>query len=205
MWIWESPGWPRWPVPMIYASMWRIRSFWVASCESCGGWSGRSPAGRKDQPTETRPGAKWRSLTARGASAARLSPQAGVGVGSREPSDPRRRPQHRGYGQEPPARPSNLRRGMGPVRADHRRESRPLRTHPSSRVAVASVEQDLLGLRALPRRAPATGTPVDLPDLPHGPRQRPQRRQSHSRRRAGGETKRLWSPRKTATRCGGGR
>ena len=37
-----------------------------------------------------------------------------------------------------------------------------------------------------------------------GPRQRPQRRQSHSRRRAGGETKRLWSPCKTATRCGSG-
>ena len=38
-----------------------------------------------------------------------------------------------------------------------------------------------------------------------GPRQRPQRRQSHSRRRAGGETKRLWSPCKSATRCGSGR
>ena len=38
-----------------------------------------------------------------------------------------------------------------------------------------------------------------------GPRQRPQCRQGHSRRRAGGETKRLWSPCKTATRCGGGR
>jgi Helix-turn-helix domain len=140
-----------------------------------------------------------------GPGSAGLSPQAGFGVGSREPSDPRREPQHRGYGQKPPARPSNLRRWVGPVRADHRRESRPLRTHPSSRVAVASVEQDMLGVRALPRRAPATGTPVDLPDLRRGPRQRPQRRQSHSRRRAGGETNRLWSPWKTATRCGGGR
>ena len=37
------------------------------------------------------------------------------------------------------------------------------------------------------------------------PRQRPQCRQGHSRRRAGGETKRLWRPCKTATRCGGGR
>ena len=43
-----------------------------------------------------------------GAGAAGLSPQAGFGVGSREPSDPRRGPQHRGHGQKPPARPSSL-------------------------------------------------------------------------------------------------
>lgn len=36
-------------------------------------------------------------------------------------------------------------------------------------------------------------------------RPRPQRRQDHSRCRAGRETKRLWSPCKTATRCGSGR
>ncbi len=52
--------------------------------------------------------------------------------------------------------------------------------------------------------------------VPGGPRPRPQRRQGHSRRRAGGEVKRLprkwagprkrfrWSPCKTATRRGGG-
>ena len=58
----------------------------------------------------------------------------------------------------------------------------------------------------MPRRTPATCTPVDLPDLPGGPRSRPQRRQNHSHRRAGGETKRhCVSPCKTATRCGGGR
>ena len=34
-----------------------------------------------------------------GAGAAGLSPQAGFGVGSRQPSDPRRRPQHRGHGR----------------------------------------------------------------------------------------------------------
>ena len=44
---------------------WRTPSTWAASSESCAGWSGRSPADRKDQPTGTRPGAKWRSLTAR--------------------------------------------------------------------------------------------------------------------------------------------
>ena len=68
-----------------------------------------------------------------GAGSAGLSPQAGFGVGSRESSDPRRRPQHRGYGQKPPARPRDQRRRVGPVRADHRRESRPLRAHPTSR------------------------------------------------------------------------
>ena len=132
-----------------------------------------------------------------GACAAGLSPQAGFGVGSREPSDPRRGPQHRGHGQKPSARPGDLGCGVGPVRADHRRESRPLRAHRASGVAMVGVEQDLLGVRASARRTPATGAAVDLPGLPGGPRQRPQRRQSHSRRRAGGETKRLWSPCKT--------
>ena len=61
-------------------------------------------------------------------------------------------------------------------------------------VAVVGVEQDLLGMRAPARRTPATGAAVDVPDLRGQPRQRPQRRQSHSRRRAGGETKRSVEP-----------
>ncbi len=40
--------------------------------------------------------------------AAGLSPQAGSGVGSREPSDPRRGPQHRGHGQKPSSRARHL-------------------------------------------------------------------------------------------------
>ena len=47
---------------------------------------------------------------------------------------------------------------VGPVRADHRRESRPLRAHRASGVAVAGVEQDVLGVRAPARRTAAAGT-----------------------------------------------
>ena len=60
-------------------------------------------------------------------------------------------------------------------------------------VAVAGVEQDLLAVRASPRRAAVAGPVLDVPGVPGRPRPRPQRRQGHSRRRAGGETKRLWS------------
>jgi Helix-turn-helix domain/Probable transposase len=130
---------------------------------------------------------------------ARLSPQAGFGVGSREPSDPRRGPQHRGHGQKPSSGPRDLGCGVGPVRADRRREGRPLRAHRAHAAAVVGVEQDVLGLWASARRTAATGPAMDLPSLPGNPRQRPQRRQSHSRRRAGGETKRLRSPGKSST------
>ncbi len=41
------------------------------------------------------------------------------------------------------------------------------------------------------RRTTVANPPVDMPGAPGGPRPRPQRRQGHSRRRAGGETKRL--------------
>ena len=85
--------------------------------------------------------------------------------------------------------------GVGAVRADHRRESRPLRAHRASGVALVGVEQDLLGVRASARRTAAADPALDVPVMPGGPRPRPQRRQGHSRRRAGGETKRLWSPR----------
>ena len=107
--------------------------------------------------------------------------------------------------------------GIPDAARDQQCASRPLRSHRSSGVAVVGVEQDVLGVRAPARRTPATGTAVDVPDVLGGPRSRLQRRQDHSRRRAGGETKRLprkwtgprkwfrWSPCKTATRCGGGR
>ena len=131
-----------------------------------------------------------------GAQSAGLSPQAGFGVGSREPSDPRRGSQHRGHGPQSPARASNQRCGMGAVRAGHRRESGPLRSHRVRGVALAGVEQDVLGVRASSRRTAACRFAVDVPGLSDGPRSGPQRRQGHSRRRAGGETKRL--PRKWA-------
>ena len=60
-----------------------------------------------------------------------------------EPSDPRRKPQHRGNGQKPSPRPSDLGCGVGPVRADHRREGRPLRPHRAHGVAMVGVEQDV--------------------------------------------------------------
>ena len=131
-----------------------------------------------------------------GAQSARLSPQAGFGAGSREPSDPRRGPQHRGDARQPPSRTGHQRCGVGPVRADHRRESRPLRPHRAFGIALAGLQQDMLGMPAPTRRTPSTGAPVDMPGVPGSPRPRPQRRQGHSRRRAGGETKRL--PRKWA-------
>jgi len=113
--------------------------------------------------------------------------------------------------------PSNFGCRVEPVRPDHRREGKPLRAHRAPGVALVGIQQDMFGLRAPARRNPATGTAVDVPGLPSRPRQRPQCRQSHSRRRSGGETKRLprmwvglrkwfrWSPCKTATHCGGGR
>jgi putative transposase len=42
-----------------------IPSTWAANCASWRGYSGRSPVGRKDQPIETRPGAKSLSPTTR--------------------------------------------------------------------------------------------------------------------------------------------
>ena len=94
--------------------------------------------------------------------------------------------------------------GVGAVRENHRREGRPLRAHRAHGVAVAGVEQDLLGVRAPARRTAATGPSVDVSGVPGSPRSRPQRRQGHSRRRAGGEIKRLWNPCKPAPCCGGG-
>jgi len=42
-----------------------IRSIWAANCGNCAGWSGRSPAGRKDRTTGTRRGARSLSRTTR--------------------------------------------------------------------------------------------------------------------------------------------
>ena len=103
--------------------------------------------------------------SAGGAGSEGLSPQAGFGVGSREPSDPRRRPQHCGHGQEPPARSRDQGCRVGSVRADHRREGRPLWAHPAHGVAMAGVEQDLLGVRAPARRTAAARAPVGMPDV----------------------------------------
>ena len=97
--------------------------------------AGESPAGRKDQPTGTRRGARLRSRNRGGAGSAGLSPQAGFGVGSREPSDPRRGPQHRGDGHQPSARPGHRRCRVGSVRADHRRQGQSLRAHTSHQVS----------------------------------------------------------------------
>ncbi|PQM48737.1 hypothetical protein C1Y40_01103 [Mycobacterium talmoniae] len=136
-------------------------------------------------------------------SPAGLPPQAGFDVGAREPSNPRRRPQHCGHGQKPSPRSGDFRCGVGPVRADHRRESQPLRAHHAHGVAVVGVEQNMLSMRESARRTAAANPAVDVPGVPGRPRPRPQRRQSHSRRRAGGETKRLWSPAKSSHHSGG--
>ena len=150
-----------------------------------------------------------------GSCPAGLSPQAGFGIGSREPSDPCRRPQHCGAGHQPPTISRDQRCWVGAVRADHRREGGSLRSHRPSGVALAGVEQDLLDMPASARRAATRSQAVVLPGMPCGPRPRPQCRPEHSRRRAGGETKRLprqwagpcerfrWSPGKTSRLSGG--
>ena len=159
--------------------------------------------------------AQGRHSTQRNCScAAGLSPQAGFGVGSRQPSDPSRKPQHCGHGPKPPASKGDHRCGLGAVHPNHHRKSRPLRAHCASGVALVSIQQDLLGMRLPTRRTTAAEPRLEMSVVCGGPRPRPQRRQSHSRRRAGGETKRLprkwagprqrfrWSPCKTATACG---
>jgi hypothetical protein len=182
-----------------------------------------SPSGAREIPTTERVKqqrqnpAHGRYSTRRGSScSAGLSPQTGFGVSSRQSSDPRRRPQHRWNAPKSSARAGDLRCGVGAVCADHRRESRPLRALHVHGVALAGFEQDLLQMR-VPTRRTASGDPrVDMPIVSGYTRSRPQRRQGRSRRRAGGETKHLlrkwagprqrfrWSPRKTATHCGGG-
>jgi putative transposase len=67
-----------------------------------------------------------------------------------------------------------------------------------------AVEQDLLDSWAPNRRAALADKVMDVPGVPGGSRSRSQCRQSHSRRRAGGETKRLplqWA--ELRERCGG--
>ena len=64
-WMWGSPGWPRSPQTTGSVPTSTTRSIWAASCGSWRDWSGRNPAGRKDQPTGTRRGAKSLSRTTR--------------------------------------------------------------------------------------------------------------------------------------------
>ena len=54
---------------------------------------------------------------------------------------------------------------VGAVRADNPRESRPLRAHPTHGVAVAGIEQDVLGVWVPARRAAIADTRVVVPDL----------------------------------------
>jgi hypothetical protein len=148
---------------------------------------------------------------------ARLSPQAGPGVGTREPSDPCRGPQYRGHGSQSPASAGDLRRGLGAVHAGHRRESHKVRPYIASSLTLVGIQQDVLGVRASPRGAHASGPGLEVSCMWHGTRSRPQRRQSHSRRRAGGEIKRFphqwagprlrlgWSPGKSFNLGGAGR
>jgi hypothetical protein len=79
-----------------------------------------------------------------------------------EPSDPRRGPQSCGHARQSPARPRDQRCGLGPVRADHRRETRPLRAHRTYGVAMVGVEQNLLGPRLSYRRVAAADPAVDV-------------------------------------------
>ena len=150
-----------------------------------------------------------------GTFSAGLSPQAGFGVGSREPSDPRRGPQYRWDGTQSPVGAGNLRRGLGTVRSDREREGSKLWSHHSFGVALAGVQQGLLDMWVPRPRVTATNPRLDVSVVRRVARSRPQRRQEYSRRRAGGETKRFplqwagprewfrWSPGKTSLFAGG--
>ena len=120
-----------------------------------------------------------------------LSTQAGVVVGARKPSAPRRGSHHCGHGRQSSARTGHQRCGLGALRTNPYRKGGPLRAERAYRVAVAGVDQDLLDLWAPNRRAALANKVMDVPGVPGGSRSRSQCRQSHSRRRAGGETKRL--------------
>ena len=150
-----------------------------------------------------------------GTQSAGPSPQAGFGVDSREPSDPRRGPQHRGDGHQPSALPGHQRCRVGSVRADHCRQGQLLRAHRPSGVALAGVEQDVLCVRASAERTWLASPRVDVRVMRRRARPRPQRRENYPRRRAGGEVTRLprkwagsrqrfrWSPHKTSYHSGG--
>ncbi len=65
-------------------------------CASCGRLEREKSRRRKDQPIRDKSRRKVAIAHSRGhTGAARSSPQTGLGVGMREPSNPRRRPQHR--------------------------------------------------------------------------------------------------------------
>ena len=203
-WMWASPGWRRSRPPTGRAPRLRTRNTWPASCASCGGWSGRSPAGRKDQPTGKRRGARSPSRTTRW-----------PGLGGTITTSrlwrwfARNQVIHVedlnivGMVRNRLVGTSYQRCRVGAIRANRRREGRPLRAHRAVGVALAGVEQDVLGVRPSSRRTAVADPHLDMPVVRCGPRPRPQRRQGHSRRRAGGETKRLWSPGKSPQHSGG--
>jgi hypothetical protein len=134
-----------------------------------------------------------------------LSPQTSFGADSRQPSDLRRRSQHRRNGEEQAIGTGDLRRRMGAVRSPHTREGRKAWSHSSCGLEVATIEQALQRVRTYARTAAIANSEVDMSGMSDTSRSRPQRSPSNSRRRAGGETKRLWSLSKSSNRGGIGR
>ena len=216
-WMSVSPGWRRSPTPTARAPTSRIRSTWPASCANCGGWSGRSPAGRKDQQ-QGQDAAQGRHRAPQGGAARRdyhhkqalalvrenqvIHVEDLNIVGMVRNRRLARAIRDAGWGQF--------------VRIIAEKADRYGRTvHTVSRWLASSKTCSACGhqLDELPLQVRA----VDVPGVPGGPRPRPQRRQDHSRRRAGGETKRLprkwagprkrfrWSPSKTSLREARGR
>ena len=188
------------------APTWRTRSIWVASCASCGGWSGRSPAGRRDRTTGTRRGAKSAIAHNKVARARRdyhhkqalalvrenqvIHVEDLNIVGMVKNRRLARAISDAGWGQF--------------VRIIGEKADRYGRTlHQVSRWLASSKTCSACGHRLdeLPLQVRQWTCPTCwvVHDRDHNAAK------SHSRRRAGGETKRLWSPCKTATRCGGGR
>ena len=128
-----------------------------------------------------------------GAVSTRPSPQGGPDVGSREPSDLRRGPKHRGNGLQSSVGTCDQRRWLVAVRENSWREVRSIRPVLASGLALVGIQQDLQRLRSRAGRAGTADQSLAVSGVFRSPRPGSQRRQERSRRRAGGEIKRRWS------------
>ncbi|MDT7731655.1 MAG: hypothetical protein QOK45_1908, partial [Mycobacterium sp.] len=128
-----------------------------------------------------------------GALSTRPSPQGGPDIGSRKPSDLRRGPKYCGDGLQSFYGTRDQRCWLVAVREDNRREVRSIWPYLASGLALVGIQQDLQRLRPCVGRAGTADQSLAVSGLLRSTRPRSQRRQEHSRRRAGGEINRRWS------------
>ena len=136
------------------------------------------------------------------ASAAQVAETSALGTAEVAATEGVQQPQRSGDGAQQASGTSYLRWGVGAVHADHPREGGEIRPHHAADFPVAPVEQGLQHVRTPARRAAPAHAGVDVSGMPDSSRPRPQRRQEHPRRRAGGETKRLRSLGRSSCRGG---